>query len=243
MQSEMDAHRGVLSGTLTIGSGPYPAAIILEPTLKEFCQRYPNIQLDININDSPTFPEKLLTKDYDLAVIDTSQLENPQNFDLIPLDRHQGFFFCRKHHPIWKKHAITGKDISPFPLISIIPPKRAMSLLDRMFSSGSVLDAPQIKHKNIHCNNLALNNAMILNSDAIGIGSYSSLRAELESGQVRPIPLRYPWLVTWYDIVTRHGSSLSPSAQAFIEILMRVDKQQSMLETDLVRALGPVIEG
>lgn len=56
------------------------------------------------------------------------------------------------------------------------------------------------------------------------------------------LPFRIPALNSGYNIIKRRGLSLTPTAIAFIEILIEIDKKQSVSEVDLVESLGPVIE-
>lgn len=98
------------------------------------------------------------------------------------------------------------------------------------------------KLQNIFSNDLATMKAMVANSNSIGIGTYGTLASELEAGLFVALPFRIPELRTDYDIVKRKGLSLSPAARDLIDFLIKIDKEQSILEADLITSLGSEIK-
>lgn len=241
MQEEIGRHQGILEGSLCIGSGPYPASALLAPAIGRFCKRYPGINIHISVDDWYKIPNRLMQKDFDYVLMETSQLDASRDFELTRLNRHPGFFFCRYDHPLLEKESLTISDLSQFPLILTALPKRLSDLFDRLFFPGGNAGASSGQLENITSNDLATIKATVSQSDSISIGTYGALASELEVGLLVALPFRIPELESSYDIVKRKGLSLSPAARAFIEILIETDKEQSILETDLIESLGPAI--
>jgi len=241
MQEEIGRHQGILEGSLCIGSGPYPASALVAPALGLFCKRYPSIDIHITVDDWSQFPGRLTQKDFDYALMETSQLDASRDFELTRLNRHPGFFFCRHDHPLREKEGLTISDLSQFPLILTTLPKRLSDLFDRLFFPGGDASASSRKLENLTSNDLATIKATVSQSDSISIGTYGALASELEVGLLVALPFRIPELESNYDIVKRKGLSLSPAARAFIEILIETDKEQSIEESALIESLGPEI--
>lgn len=76
-------------------------------------------------------------------------------------------------------------------------------------------------------------------SNSIGIATFGTLSSGLEAGIFAALPFRVPELTTFYDIVKRKGLSLSPAARGFIDVLVEIDEEQFILESELLKLLGP----
>jgi len=241
MQEEIDQLHGLLKGSLFIGSGPYAGVELLAPAVGRFSRRYPGIGIDIRVDDWRSFSERLMQEDFDYVLMETSELDDSTDFEITRLLRHPGFFFCRKEHPIMDQDSLSISDLLRFPLVTPALPKRLLDLFSRIFFPGGGSGAPTIQIQNYSCNDLGTIKAAVINSDSIGIGTYGTLAPELKVGLFSALPFRIPQLGTHHDIVKRKGLSLSPAARAFIEVLIEVDEEQSILEADLIESLGPEI--
>lgn len=241
MEEEIGRHHGLLEGSLRIGSGPYPAVALLAPAVGKFSELYPGINIDVNVGDWTKFPGRLMHEDFDYVLMETSELDISRDFELIRLNRHPGFFFCRNDHPLLEEGNLLISDLSPFPIIFTVLPKRLSDLLSKLFFQTKVTRESNRKLQNISSNDLATMKAVVAHSDSIGIGTYGTLASELEAGLFVALPFRIPELRTDYDIVKRKGLSLSPAARDLIDILIETDKEQSILEADLIKSLGPKI--
>jgi len=241
MQEEIEQHQGLLKGSLFIGSGPYAGAELLAPAIGRFSRRYPGIKIDIRVDDWRRFSDRLMQEDFDYVLMETSELDDSADFEITRLIRHPVFFFCRLGHPLREQDRLTIRDLSQFPLVTPALPKRLSDLFCRLFFSGRDTGAPITKLQNYSCNDLGTIKATISNSDSIGLGTYGTLAPELKAGLFTALPFRIPNLVTHHDIVKRKGLSLSPAARALIEVLIEVDKEQSILEADLIESLGSEI--
>ena len=241
MQEEIGRHQGILEGSLSIGAGPYAASALVAPAVALFGKRYPGIDIHISVDDWCQFPDRLMQKDFDYALMETSELHASRDFEVILLNRHQAFFYCRHDHPFLENENLVISGLSQFPLILTTLPKRVLDLLDRLFFPDGDSGISKGKPDQITSNDLATIKATVSHSDAISIGTYGTLSPELEAGLFVTLPFRIPELTTFYNIVKRKRLSLSPAARDFIEILIETDKEQSILESDLIESLGPAI--
>jgi len=241
MQEEIERHQGLLEGSLYIGSGPYPANALLAPAIGRFNARYPDININISTDDWGDLPDRLLKEDLDFVLMETSQLETSRDFELIRLNRHPGFFFCRHDHPLLKNSNLTISDLSRFPLVFTTLPTRLLDLINRLFFLSKDAGTLTRKLPNIFSNDLATMKATVSYSDSIGLGTYGTLASELEVGLFVALPFRIPELRTDYDIVKRKVRSFSPAARELIEMLIEMDKEQSILEVELIESLGTEI--
>ena len=237
MQEEIRRHQGLLEGSISIGTGPYPANALLAHTVGLFSKRYPGIDIEISVDDWRKLPYRLMKEDMDFILVETSQLDVSRDYELIHLNRHAGFFFCRYGHPLLKKSNLTAADLSLFPLVFTAFPQRLLNAINSFFFPDRDESAPTRKLQNITCNDLATMKTTISNSESIGIGTYGTLATKLEAGIFVALPFRIPELKTDYDIVKRKALSLSPAASDLIDLLLEFDEEQSRLEIDLIKSL------
>lgn len=243
LEAEIGRHQGLLEGFLRIGSGPFPATALLAPAIGRFSKRYPGISINISVDDWAKFPGRLVQEDFDYVLTETSELEASRDFEIIRLNRHPGFFFCRRDHPLLEKDSLIVSDLSQFPVISpsLTLPRRLSDLLEKLFFPSGDSDASIRNLQTISSNDLGSIKALVSCSDSIAIGTYGTLASDLEAGLFVALPFRIPAMKTGYDIVKRTGLSLSPAARDLMDILIEIDKEQSMLEADLIESLGPDI--
>jgi len=242
MREEIERHKGLMEGSLLIGSGTYPARALLAPAMSRFSQRYPGINIEISVDDWSKMPDQLINKDFDYVLMESSHLDISRNYELISLHRHPAFFYCRCDHPLLKKKGLAISDVSQYPLISVTLPKRLTELFDKLLSPNEDAQAARSKVPKFICNDLGTMNSTIFESNFIGLGTFGSLQSELEAGMFVALPFRIPELTTSYDIVKRKGLSLSPAARSFMDLLVEIDEEQYTIERELVKSLGPALK-
>jgi len=241
MHEEIQRHRGLLEGSLRIGSGAYPSSALLAQVVGPYSERYPGIEIEINVDDWSKIPNQLIKQNFDFVLMESSHLDVSKNFDLIRLNRHQAFFYCRRGHPLLEKSDLVISDLSHYALIRTTLPKRLTDFFDKWASPGSEPDSVCGMKRNIICNDLGTMTSTVFNSNAIGIGTYGSLASPLETGDLVVLPFIMPEFTTFYDIVKIKGLALSPAARIFIDTLIETDELQFARESDLLKGLKPVI--
>lgn len=238
LQEEIAGYQGLMEGSVSVGAGPYAASALVAPAMGQFIKRHPGIDICVSVDDWSRFPERLMQNDFDFAVMESSQLDTERDFELIPLKTHQVFFYCRAGHPLLEKEHISMDTLYQFHLIVTTLPKRIERLLDELAFPNKESGTQERKQNRISCNDLATIKAIIAHSDGIGLGTYGTLAFELGTGAFVMLPFHVPELKTHYNIVTRKGLSLSPSALAFIEIMRETDREQLALESGLAPGNG-----
>lgn len=240
MEEAIGQHQGILEGTLSIGAGPYAACALVSQAIGHFSAQHPGIKTEISVDNWSLLPERLIQKDFDYVVMDSSKLGTNKDFDITQLNAHPVFFFCRHDHPLIKNNQqqkLRITDLAPFPLILTTLPDRVSQILKKIFSANDSVTVSNLQ-ENITSNDMATIKATVLQSNFLGLGTYGTLAPELEVGLFVPLPFRIPELHTFYNIVKRKGLSLSPAALALIKILVDLDEQQSVIEKKLVQSLG-----
>jgi len=243
LQEEIGRHQGLTEGSLFVGTGPYAGTELISQAIGRFSKQFPGINIEIRVDDWRKLPNRWTQENFDFLVVETSEIADSPDFEITRLIRHPAFFFCRKNHPLFESDSLTIHDLSQFPLMGPALPRRLIDSFSRLFFPDRDTDLPSINVQKFICNDLGSIKATILNSNSIGIGTLGIVSQELDCDLLRVLPFRVLALRTDHHILRRRGVSLSPSARAFIKILIDIDNEQSTKEADLIESLGPDITG
>jgi len=85
------------------------------------------------------------------VVMETSEMAETEDFELINLNTHQAFFYCRQGHPLLKKSGLNISDLAAYPKVTVKLPYRLNMLFDALFPGATKNRAPS-SPQNIICN-------------------------------------------------------------------------------------------
>ena len=243
MEDGMQHYLGLETGKLSIGAGLF-AASLLGPAVGRFMELYPDIRVNIEVDNWLTLHDRLRQAEFDFVLaetlVETSGLNKTQDLEATNLIPHQGFFFCRRGHPLLKTALRSPGDLLRFPLVLPILPERVATLFHQLFKKTGD-DLHSIEHiTSIQCTDMSVMKDTVASSNAIGMAIYGTVSAELKRKQFVALPLLIPALKTNYGILKKQGLSLSPAASALVDILVETDATLSEQEAPLIESLGQI---
>ena len=212
------------TGLLRIGAGIYPANSIMGPAFSRFNGRYPGVKVHVEVHDFRELPHKLQNGQFDFIVLELSGLEGKKHLQIQRLNRHPGFFFCRQDHPILGQ-PLTVSSLISYPLVAPALVERVVSALRQGLRNTDGGSAASPEMMTMLCTDWGLMTRTVAGSDAIGLGTYGTLKEELHSGRFVPLRLQAKGLATNYGIVTLRGYPLSPAARVFSDLLEQIDDE------------------
>jgi len=221
VQQSLDLKRGLLR----IGAGIYPANSILGPAFNRFNESYPGIRIHTEVHDFRDLPALLQQGQFDFAVAELAGLEDDPHFEIRPMKRHPGFFFCRTGHPILELTELTLDDLLHYPIVAPALVERVVDVLRNIPRMDRTTSAPSLELMTMLCTDWGLMTRTVAQSNAIGLGTYGALEEELRNNVFAPLPLESEGLHTNYGIVMLRGYPLSPAASAFSRLLIEVDHE------------------
>jgi len=240
MREEIEQQQGLMKGALYIGSGPFAATELLAPAIDRFSRYYPDIEIDVRVDDWRIFADRLMHEDFDYVIMESSELNNSRELELFRLNHHQGFFYCRKNHPMLEKDNLSIREMAQFSLIAPALPVRLTGMLSSLFFPDRHTAEAKNNLQKYTCNDLGTIKATVAGSDLISIGTHGILAPELESGIFEALPFRIPGLNTDHHIVKRKALSLSPAARVFLDLLIEIDQEQFVSEFGLIESLDTI---
>jgi len=207
------------AGELRLGAGPYPAARLIPQALGQLLQRYPRVQVKLDIANWLELRDSLLDSTIELFVADIRELQDDFQLRIEPLRVHQGVLFCRPSHPLLQRGDLQLRDLLDFPL--------AGTQLPQVVERSLGLASGRAQPLSVQCDNFLVLKRLVADSDVLSMAPWDVIADEVDSGQLALLPLLPQGLHqhSAYGLVSRAGHSLSPAAQAMVEAISRVDEE------------------
>lgn len=207
------------AGELRLGAGPYPAARLIPQALGQLLQRYPRVQVKLDIANWLELRDSLLDSAIELFVADIRELQDDTQLHIEPLRVHEGVLFCRPAHPLLQRRNLQLRDLLDFPLAGTQLPE----VVERSLGQASGRAQPL----SVQCDNFLVLKRLVADSDVLSMAPWDVIADELHSGQLALLPLLPQGLHqhSAYGLVSRAGHSLSPAAQAMVAAIRQVDEE------------------
>lgn len=212
-------------GVLTIGCGPIPAETLAGDALGRFSNRYPQITVKLIIDHAPNLTRLLDNRSIDFFVAEASQLADHQKYDLVEMPQQQGYFCCRKGHPLATLPSITFDDILKFPMALMWLSSRIFTLLGKLFGCD-IQKSEELGTSIIECDNMDTLLCIVKGCDAITITSREILSSSVHKDQIHLLPLLVPELKSGYHIVSLKNISSIPAVTLLQDIFLETAAQK-----------------
>ena len=132
LEEGMQHYLGLGTGRLSIGAALIASSSLLGPAIGRFKEQYPNIRVNIEVDNWFTLYDRLRQSEFDFILTETGGLNGKQDLEVMNLIPRQGFFFCRQGHPILKTTLRTPGDLRQFPLILPTLPERLANMVRQL---------------------------------------------------------------------------------------------------------------
>jgi len=226
VENDLNLIAGLASGDLKIGAGPYVTDISIATAVSRFLDRHPEIRIDVTTSNWPDLASRVLDADFDLAVVELSDIDQSEQLRTDPLPRHPVYFFCSVNHPLAGRSRVTLDDLKSSPLVSTPLPSRVAGLIgleqEAARAARTTRTSPSILVDSVH-----VARQIVMGSSTIGLAALCQIKAEVDSGRLAVLPLVLPALETHYGVVRMADRTPSPAASGFVEVLKQVEEEIS----------------
>ncbi|UQY34102.1 LysR family transcriptional regulator [Pseudomonas fulva] len=212
------------SGQVTLACIPTAAFYFLPTVIREFNRQYPKIRIRILDLSAHEGLEAVLRGEADFGI---NMLSGQHaEIDFTPLVNEPFVLACRRDHPLAEQPQVAWRELSDYRLIGVGRLSGNRVLLDHGLAH---LDwRPSWFYEVQH-----LSTSLGMVEAGLGIAAMPSLAMPAED---HPIlvqrPLVDPVISRTLGLVRRHGSSLSPAAEQFVDTLLKQWPGYTALGTD-----------
>jgi DNA-binding transcriptional LysR family regulator len=219
LERDLELHKELGTGEITIGAGPLTAELFLGIALGRFCAKYPRLHVRVIIDRIPRLLGSLRSSEIDIMILDTRGIEDTSDLNMVTLPKYKGYFFCRAGHPLAAQSHVTLKDVLEFPQALIWVPKGTLAT---MLSDGDLGtdEFSEMPGGLIQSYNLKVLLDIVIGSDAVGMTIAPIYEQQIESGQIVLLPFESQKFWSACEIVTLERYSLAPAVEVFRDYLI-----------------------
>jgi hypothetical protein len=169
------------SGSVALGLGSGPGALLMTPLMAFMASRYPKAHLHISRASTAALVQALRDRTLDALVLDIRSLSPSSDLLVETLCEMPGAFMCRKGHPLEKNTKVTLEMIQAYPVASTpLSDELARILVDRYGP-----DAHPDVMVNLRCEEISSLMDVVRSSDAIVV-AVRSLAPDLVALKMSP---------------------------------------------------------
>ena len=214
-----EAHREVADlksgkgGSVFLGSVTAPAIELAVPAIQRVREKYPRIEINIQIDTSIVLARDLLASRHDFIIARIPDDLNPRLFESKVIGIERACLIVRRGHPL------TGRPAVPLDRLAdhdwVFQPDG--TLLRRTVESIFLARNAALPERILNTTSLLLTLVMVAQSDAIApvsvqVANFIRSEAGL-AGAIEILPVDFDIVVQPYSLITAKNRMLSPSAQ------------------------------
>lgn len=215
-------------GSFTLACVPSMAGDLLPHLFRKYSQRYPDNRIRLLDRVSQEVREAVLGRQAEFGI--GVQGESHPDLEEFHLFDDPLMFYCRDSHPFHGRPSVRWTDLRDEDLIMVRGFTNTRVLMDyQMVQHGISLEGTyEVQHQ-----------ATAINLVAAGVGCAILPWSTLGAGDrphVHKIPLTHPTVRRKVTLYTRRNASLSPAAQAFIDLLHKHHRPRERAAAQLSEA-------
>jgi DNA-binding transcriptional LysR family regulator len=239
LDRDIVSERGLQSGHVHVGAGPYPAQSTLTTALTRFVVAYPRVVVRVLMREWDELLRKLRAREIEFFVAEVSTFSGETDIEVEPLHKHPTFILARDGHPLAGRTPVSIADAFAYPCVSVcrIPPRALEPIRSAQRRSPDATAAQRV-FPAIEFNSFEVIKKIVLGSDAIMVAPLSCAEEELESGRMVALGSE-PYLATNYGFVKLKSLPLTAAGARFREYVLEAEFALTERERELVERWRP----
>lgn len=198
-------------GSVRVAALPSVAGFCLPPIVSKFKSAHPRISFVLRDAVNSKVCELVKGEEVDLGIVHRD--ESMQNFDIVDLFEDRLHAVFPAGHPLQSVHGITIEALSKYPLVLMDQQTSVRALVDRVLPLANRSSTPA-------CEATYISTAIAMVRAGLGVAVLPSTGLELHlHPEVRSAPVAERTLVRRVAIITRQGTTPSPPAALFQQLL------------------------
>lgn len=199
-------------GALSVGFGPTPAAVLMQPFLTHMASHYPRMQLKIARGSVELLVQSLRNESVDIIAVDRRALLTADDLAIGPVATLRGGFLCRSGHPLTQLAQVDLAALRQYPVASTpLSDELARLLVEQLGPDAHPARLVTLDSEDI---NSLLD--LVEATDTVFFGIFACARARIAAGRVCEIHVQ-PHFERFgqYALVTLARRSMSPAVEVF----------------------------
>jgi DNA-binding transcriptional LysR family regulator len=215
LERDVELYRERCIGDIAFGTGPYPAATLLLPLLKELRLQYPGIKTRVEVNNTVLLTEHLRSETLDFFVADMRNLTPSADLAVRPLGALAAGFYVRAGHPLLGQ-VTTLNSLLEYGVASVQVPTQVSLALGQLAGLPPGEPFPLA----LVCDDVQVLKGVGMATDTVIGCVVGGVTQELASGLLHTLQVTdAPPLSAQVCVVSLNGRTFSPMAAIAVEFL------------------------
>ena len=173
-------------GALSVGFGPTPAAVLMQPFLTHMASHYPRMQLKIARGSVELLVQSLRNESVDIIAVDRRALLTADDLAIGPVATLRGGFLCRSGRPLTALAQIDLAALRQYPVAST----PLSDELARMLVEQLGPDAHPARLINLNSEDITSLLDLVEGTDTVFFGIFGCARARIAAGRICEIQVQ-----------------------------------------------------
>jgi DNA-binding transcriptional LysR family regulator len=206
-------------GSVYLGAVTAPAIDLAVPAIKELRQRFPRLEINVQIETSNVLARELLASRHDFIIARIPEDLNPRLFEARVIGVEKACLIVRRNHPLLNGKRVSLEQTTGYDWVF----QPAGSLLRRTVEQHFIRRDVPLPERILNTSSLLLTLVMVAQSDAIAAVSVEVARFIRQSldGAIEVLPMQFDIEVQPYSLITARNRSLSPAAQTLHDTILQ----------------------
>ena len=215
--SELRTGRG---GTVFMGTVTAPSIELAVPAIKRVRQRYPNIEINIQVDTSAALASELLASRHDFIIARIPDDLNPRLFESRMIGIEKACLIVRRGHPLMSKTIVPIEDLTSFDWVFQPSGSLLRRALEQIFLSRDI----PLPDRILNTSSSLLTLVMVAQTDAIApiardVATFVNAANGL-AGAIDVLPIDFEIEVRPYSLIRTRNRALSPAAQTVYDFIV-----------------------
>ena len=234
--------RGLQSGHLHVGAGPYPAQSMLADALARFVADYPRVVVRVMMRDWDELLRRLRAREIEFFVAESSTFGGDTDIEIELMHAHAMLIVARSGHPLASRAPVSFSDCFAFPFVSVsrIPPRILEPIRTAQRRSAAGAEVNRV-FPALEFNSIDAIRKIVSGSDALVVVPPVSVAEDLESGRLVALGSE-PYLSLRYGIVKLRTQSLSAAGTRFREYVREAEQEFTRTEQEFLDRWRPRVQ-
>ncbi|HZD59671.1 MAG TPA: selenium metabolism-associated LysR family transcriptional regulator [Anaerolineae bacterium] len=207
--------RGLCAGRLIIGASTTPGIYLLPPIISSFQQKYPNVNISLEISNTHKVLERLLANELDLGIVGQELVNNQLHTELLLHD--ELVVIASSNHQLAQQSSISTGELANQRLILREPGSNTREVVEEKARLSGISLKASMQLSSVE----AIKKAVAANL-GVSVVSKLALELELSAGILKALSFRDQRLLRHINLTYHKGKKLMPAAREFIGFLKHV---------------------
>lgn len=230
IESAIEDMRELKRGILRLGTTKTYACYFMPSLISTFHDAYPHIKINLDEGSSLDMTNSLLDFGNELAII--AKVEENPDICFIPFSQEEMLVILSPDHHMALRKTISINDIAEEPIIMKEKGSGTRKLVSELFAKKGL--TPNIL---VETSNTEFIKQLVMRGDGISLLVKAAVSVEISEKKLATVSMKGQKILLNVSIAYLKDQHLSPSAQAFLDILLKLSPKEKAL-----RGIGSLMD-